>query len=303
MPEEGPAIAVARSGACTPWISGAAIEALPWVKAAAEALIAKGHLDEGQLETICAEAAVAASDVLYELSGRVFTGQCGPVTVRPVARPTDADTRAWSSRFASVGWWASTSYSSGYGTINPGVMAHYGSQDPPIVQLPYPVREILQVKIDGVVIPPDEYELRGGRELVRLRVSASQPPTQRWGWPTSQITDLPDTESGTFSVTFYFGNPPPAMGEIAAVKLGEYLTLPQLGDNTRYPKRVTSFTRQGVSGAVVDVMDVLKAGASGIYEVDLFILTYNPTKQKRQAAVWSPDLGRPRRTAKPSLPA
>jgi len=274
---------------------------MPWVQEAIAAGVKKGwDLDT---DALLAEAALAASDTLYRLSGRVFTGECGPVTIRPVSRPTDIDTRSWGARLSPLGWFSSWGLSSSYGAAMPGVMAQYGTSEPPTIIMPYPVRDIVQVKIDGVIIPADEYELRDNIELVRIRPSASATPTQRYGWPTTQINDLPDTEQGTFSVTFTFGNAPPASGLLAARKLAEYLALPQLGDNTHYPRRVTAITRQGVSAQVTDVLDILKTKSLGIYEVDAFVLAYNPGRNQRQTAVWSPDLGRPRRQATPSLPS
>ncbi len=284
-----------RSGACAPWASAEDIEQLPWVQEAVEKRTAKGQLEEGQVAAICAQAASAASDVLYELSGKMFPGICGPVTVRPVSRPTDVDTRSWGATLSTVGWVASQGFASAYGSFNPNVLAHFGSMEPPTIDLPYPVREITLIKIDGEVIPADEYELRDFRSLVRIRPSASTVPVARWGWPTSQIMDLPDTEPGTFSVTYTFGNDAPQMGLLAAKKLAESLVLPQLGDDTHYPKRITQMARQGVTAQVRDVTDLLNKGLSGIYEVDLFVTTYNPHKLQRQSAVWSPDLGRPGR--------
>lgn len=300
-----------RNGPCSPWCSAPQIQALAWVSAAATKAIAAGNLTQEQVTAICATSAQAASEILYELSARAFTGACGPVTIRPVSRPSDADTRTWAASMSPLGWFSSWGLSSGYGMAVPGVMAHYGSAEPPTIKLPWPVTEILQVKIDGVVIPgpydaeaqSGEWELRGFRELIRIRPTASFEPTQRWGWPTSQIMDLPDSEQGTFSLTFTFGTPPPASGMMAAVKLAEYLALPQLGDSTHYPQRVTQVTRQGVTTQVANVIDVLSKGSLGIWEVDAFLLAVNPKKLQRQAAVWSPDIGRNRRQATPSLPS
>ena len=101
-------------------------------------------------------------------------------------------------------------------------------------------------------------------------------------------------------MTYTFGQDPGSMGRLACKKLAEYLALPQFGDSTHYPQRVTSFTRQGVSAAVVDVMDVLSKKALGIWEVDSWLLRVNPTKATRQSAVWSPDTGRQRRQQYPS---
>ncbi len=293
-----------RNGPCSPWCAQSDIETLPWVAAAAAKAIASGPLTQGDVDAICAQSATAASEILYELSARVFTGSCGPVTVRPVSRPTDIDSR---SLITSPSTWFSTwGLASGLGFQNTGIFPRYASTEPPTIRLPWPVTEITLVKIDGVVIPgpydpvanpTGEWELRGNQELVRIRPTASYVPTQRWGWPTSQVQDIPDTQDGTFSITFDYGTPPPQSGVLAAIKLGEYLALPQLGDSTRYPRRTTAMTRQGVSAQVANVIDVLAKGSLGIWEVDAFVLAFNPRKLQRQAVVWSPDIGRPRRQA------
>jgi hypothetical protein len=159
------------------------------------------------------------------------------------------------------------------------------------------VRSIVLVKIDGVVIPSSEYELRDYRTLVRIRPTASFVPTERWGWPTSQIGDLPDTEPGTFSVTYTYGQDPGAGGRRACRKLAEVLAIPDFGGPSQFPGRVTSVQRQGISAVVADVEDLIKAGHIGIPEVDQWLATVNPTKATRQSVVWSPDIGRPRRQA------
>lgn len=282
-----------RTGPCSPWTDGPSVAQLPPVAIAAATQVQKATLTQVQIDAICAQAATAASEVLYELSGRMFTGACGPVTIRPVSRPTDQDTRA----STPTGWFSVWGTASGYGAEPAGVLAHYGSSEPPTIHMPYPVTEIVQVLIDGVVIPADEYELRGFQDLIRIRPTASATPTQRWGWPTSQIMDLPDTEVGTFSIEFMFGTPPPALGSLAALKLAEYFALPQLGNTTHYPARVVNITRQGVSAQVASVIDVLEKKSLGIWEVDAFVLACNPNKNQRQAVVWSPDVGRPRRQA------
>lgn len=269
--------------------------------AIAEAM-SKRNYEQAQVDQILASAAMSASEILYQLSGQVYTGECGPVTIRPVARPTDTDTRDWAA-LSPLGWFSSWGMCSAYGSYTPGVVSHHGCSNPPEIELgAYPVTEIVQVLIDGVVIPADEYELRNHRTLIRMRPSASAVPTERYGWPTCQSGDLPDTQQGTFSITYEYGSPPPESGKLAALKLAEYIALPQLGDTTRYPKRVKQVTRQGVTTSTTDATDMLKSGSIGIWEVDAFLLAVNPKRNQRQAAVWSPDVGRPRRTASPTLP-
>lgn len=284
------------SGPCSAWCSAEDVTKLPWIQAAWQKQAAA--MDPNALETICAEAAMGASEILYELSGRLFSGECGPVTIRPLARPTDIDTRfAWYGGFGGNTSWG---YANMYDSV-PGVAMHYGSLNPPEIDLgAYPVTEVTLVKIDGVEIPAEEYEIRDYKTLVRIRPTASYVPTERYGWPTGQVQDLPDTEVGTFSVTYLFGQPPSAAGKLAAKKLAEYLALPQLGDNTHYPRRTSQIARQGVTVQTSNPIDILKAGQLGIYEVDSWLLAVNPKRNQRQASVWSPDIGRPRRQAFPS---
>jgi hypothetical protein len=85
------------------------------------------------------------------------------------------------------------------------------------------------------------------------------------------------------------------------LKLAAVLALPLLGDTSYYPERVTQVTRQGVSAKTVDSQDMIAAGMTGIYEVDLWVMSVNPHKLQRQARVFSPDMGRPRRQATPSV--
>jgi hypothetical protein len=59
--------------------------------------------------------------------------------------------------------------------------------------------------------------------------------------------------------------------------------------------RTTSVSRQGVTMQTVDVEDILAKGLTGIYTVDLWILSVNPGGQKSKTTVYSPDMGRARR--------
>lgn len=290
-----------RTGPCSPWCTAANIEKLPSVQRALKNTEKQGGVkpSEAELKEFAEEAAGAATDILYELSGRQFSGECGPVKIRPVSRPSDIDTRTWGARLSPLGWFSSWGMCSSFGSYSPGMVSHYGCSNPPEIQLgAYPVTEITEVKIDGVVIPAEEYELRDHRWLVRIRPTASFQPTERYGWPTCQVPDMPDTQPGTFSISYKYGVKPPASGVLAAKKLGEYLLLPRLGDTSRTPVRVTSFSRQGMSAQITDVMDILKSGSLGIWEVDSFLLAVNPKKLARQSLAWSPDIGRSRRASR-----
>lgn len=242
----------------------------------------------GLVQTACEQ----ASDLAYALSGRRFPGTTS-LTVRPSARPSAMTIRQWSLYLQTLsGVGTSLSWAAGGGW--------FGSQDilPETNQIDlgaYPVTAIKVVKIDGVVIPEDEYRVDDFRYLVRCRHDAAAQPTQRAGWPRGQNMALPDTEPGTFSVAFEFGEPPPAGGVTAATTLAVELARMYAGSANRLPARIQSITRQGVSFAMLDPMTFLEDGLTGLYDVDLWIRSVNPGKHKAVPLIWSPDLETRRR--------
>jgi len=299
-----------RTSACSPWIDGSAVLNSPGVAAAVyQANNATRNttpsppvsaLDPDLVTVICAETAAMATEILYQKSGKQFTGLCGPVTIRPVFRPVNADTRGWV--FAGGGGWGYGWGASAMGNLGmPPVLALYAEERGAVIPLyGYPVHEVLQVKIDGVVIPSDEWELRGSKELLRIRPTSDFVPTERWGWPTSQIPDLPDTQQGTFSITYTYGQDPGQGGRMAATALAEFLALPLLGNPTQFPQRTTSITRQGVTTQIASSIDIIKTGSTGIPLVDLWLNSVNPKQLARSPRVWSPDIARSPRQQYPS---
>jgi hypothetical protein len=257
-------------------------------------------LDDETINMYCSQAAATATTILYQKSGKQFTGACGPVTIRPVFRPVNADTRGWV--FAGGGGWGYGWGASAMGNLGmPPVLALYAEERGAVIELyDHPVNDILLVKIDGVVIPEDEYELRDNRWLLRTRPYSDFIPTERWGWPTSQIPDLPDTQQGTFSVTYTYGQDPGEGGRMAAVALAEFLVLPVLGNPSQFSQRTTAVSRQGVTAQIASAVDVMKGGGTGIYLVDLWLNSVNPKQLIRKPRVWSPDIGRNPRQQYPS---
>jgi hypothetical protein len=289
-----------RTGACAPWIDGNVVRNSAGVRAAiAQAQQANARitptppiLDDEMIDVACAAAAETATTILYQKSGKQFTGSCGPVTIRPVFRPVNADTRGWV--FAGGGGWGYGWGASAMGNLGMSpVLALYAEEQGAVIDLwDYPINEILQVKIDGVVIPPDEYQLRDHRRLLRMRPTSDFVPTERWGWPSSQIPDLPDTQQGTFSITYTYGQDPGEGGRMAAIALAEFIVSPVLGNPQQFPQRTTQITRQGVTAQIASAVDVMKGGGTGIYVVDLWLNSVNPKQLTRKPRVWSPDIGR-----------
>jgi hypothetical protein len=285
-----------RAGPCSAWINGDDVFQNPRVQATWKRGATRLDIPEELARLICARVALASTITLYELSGRTRTGVCGPVTVRPLSRPADVDSRFHLQAGYSWGYTGNI----GYGNRNflgvGAVVSAFNVHSPPEIEFNvYPIDSIVQVAIDGKVIPPNEYELRDHRTLIRLRPTSTFSPTERWGWPTNQIMDLPPTEPGTFAVTLTYGQDPGEDGREACRALAEFLALPQFGDASHYPQRTVAIHRQGVDVQVASALDLLKGKQTGIYEVDLWLLSVNPGMLERQSQVWSPDMVRNRR--------
>lgn len=251
---------------------------------------------EGSAAVPLAPYVTEASQLLYELSGRQFNGICSD-TVRPCRvgcgcwggldiltggiLSAGAYPEAWGY---GLGFnWGGYTWINDYG--NPCGCGFLSE-----VELAgYPVQEILEVKIDGAAVDPDGYRVDDHRFLVRMRDPAA--PQRVVGWPTCQILDLPDTEHGTWSVTYTYGTPPPEPGKQAAAQLACELYRASTGGPCSLPTGATRQIRQGVT---VDrlLLSWLKGGFTGLVHVDSFLAAYNPQRLRRRPAVFNPDTSR-----------
>lgn len=273
-------------GPCATWVS------------AAEVAGACPGLDAD--DPVAAIAALDATQVLWEKTARQYSGLCDPITVRPVR---DSGCNHWAGDFAwggytwawldSMGGWA---WSSGNG--DPLYGCGYVSRVP---LAGYPVREIVEVKIGGVVLDPTypangapQYRLDKWRYLTRM--SNPDTPQITAAWPQCQNLTLDDTQPGTFSVKYRFGVDPPSIGVSAAKQLGCQLALALSGKPCQLPTGASRVTK---SGTVIDRGVLAQWGrdpktgawATGLPLVDAFLNTYNPQGLRRRPTVFSPDVG------------
>jgi hypothetical protein len=144
-----------------------------------------------------------------------------------------------------------------------------------------PVQEVHLVRslYDGHIVDPDYYYVSEHNEI---RAYSGTP------WPP-----------GNVEVTYTYGIRPPVAGRMAAKLFAIELIKFWTGDDCALPDRVTSISRQGVSYTVLDNQDFLENMRIGIYAVDLFIKTANPSKALAPSKVFSPDTPRARRAAPP----
>lgn len=232
----------------------------------------------GSDTTILDWAVIEASELLYEASGRQFPGECER-TVRPCRGDSCLFGIQVLSRGHLVGWtgWRWDNYECGCTPTSR-------------VKLSGRVKEILEVRVDGVVLDPSQYFLQGKRWLIR------RSPHR---WPVCQTIGLPDTEPGTWSVTYSYGKNPPVIGQGAARALAcEIVKSCTPGAECLIPPGATRITRQGITFERSQFMR-LRSGPrlkgqvgvfwqTGIQEVDFFLNGINPNGIPRRATFWSP---------------
>lgn len=232
-----------------------------------------------------ARAVDLATYILDGLTGHQFA-QC-PVTVRPcgtgcgqvtgymtwpVAGPSGSALGPWMVPYVLNGVWRNC-------TCGGGCMCAPACR----VELGGPVAEVTEVKVDGLVLDPTAYQLIG-QWLARVDGGEC--------WPSCQDPAVPDTEPGTFSVTYRPGRVLPSAGQTAAAALAGEFVKACAGAACALPAQVASLSRQGVDVEFVSPTDVLTDGLTGIREVDLFIRAANPARLQRRSSVLTPDIRR-----------
>lgn len=244
-------------------------------------------------------AALDATQILWELTARQFTGLCDPLVVRPVQ---GSGCSCWAGDFAWGGYtWVWLDAMAGWAWSGENGDLLYGCGYVSRVLLAgYPVREILSVKIGGVELDPTytngapQYRLDKWRYLTRM--SNPDTPGIRAAWPQCQNLTLQDTEPGTFSITYTYGVDPPSIGISAAKQLGCQLALALSGKPCQLPAGTSRVVKGGTTidrGVLSQWGRDPKTGAwaTGLVLVDAFLNAYNPNGLRRRPSVLSPDIG------------
>lgn len=130
---------------------------------------------------------------------------------------------------------------------------------------------------NGQVINPDSYYVAEHSTLIAYKGTP---------WPP-----------GNLEVTYTYGAQVPTSGRMAAKLFAIELIKYWSGDDCALPDRVTSVSRQGVSYTILDNQDFLENMRIGIYAIDLFLKTANPSKALAPSKVFSVDVPRARRAA------
>ncbi len=147
----------------------------------------------------------------------------------------------------------------------------------------YPVISVDEVLIDGETFDEDSYRVDDYHRLVR---------TDGACWPSCNDFTRPDSEPGTFSVTYTAGRRPPIELQMAAAELACELKRACNGLDCRFPANVTHVSRQGITMDIGGIEAAVSGGSTGLAAVDIAVLRYNCARVKGR--VWHPSLHKPR---------
>jgi hypothetical protein len=239
-------------------------------------------LDESDLEACGVTAGdhsqqiAAASEILFELSGRQFPGVCTR-SVRPCRDRCGCGIGGGGFfgpvQFGSYWAWNGSAWDNGCGDrCGCGVTSRVDLGK-------WPVVAVTQVTVDGVVIDPATYRLERRRYLARIGSA----------WPLCQDMGVPPGAYGSFVVAYTWGTNPPSTGRIAAVELAKELVAACSGDECELPSGVTQVVRQGVTYQRAVAAMIRETKTSGLTLVDSFLAAYNPRGLRRRPRFWSPD--------------
>lgn len=158
--------------------------------------------------------------------------------------------------------------------------------------IPGPVGYIESMRVDGVEVDlaDGNWRLDNGHILVWQGVGDSP-------LPATQNLNLPDTEVGTWSITYSRSYPVTDDGQLAVAYLAmEFAKACKPKAKCSLPRGVTSVVRNGVSFTVE--AGLFPGGLTGIEIVDQYILKWAPAgSPTRNATVFSPRVAGVRRSS------
>lgn len=211
--------------------------------------------DAAVTPTVLARAFAFATDVLFNLTKRRWTGEC-------------ADEYRPSGCLCNV----CTAGSNAQALMLPAVR----------------VRAITEVRINGDVVDPATYQLRDGRYLWRLRYADGTGAT--W-WPCWQDLTRMDEQRDSFVVAYTYGQDPPPSMRTACAALAWELALgwtPSCANSCRLPKNITSMTRGGITTSFPDPASLFADGRTHVPEVDMLVAAVNRGEAHQRSMVAVP---------------
>lgn len=228
------------------------------------------------------EAAQVASNLLWAMSGRKYTGET-IVTERYTCTLRN-NRMGPSTKTNSAILFGGDTYnipSADYNEYSE-LVADGLSPDARIKLRGRPVKRIISIRnMTGKILDPSSYYLV---DHSTIHIKSGTP------WTPCNV-----------EITYSYGIPVPTAGKMAARKLAiEFARLWSGDESCELPQRVTSVTRQGVSYTILDNQEFIDELRTGLYEIDLFLKVVNPDNARRKSKVFSVDTPRARKyVAKP----
>lgn len=226
---------------------------------------------------------LAVSSLRYLTAFRV--GGC-PITVRPCKPSCCPD------GYSNFSWAGAPFYPQNWAGVwtNCSCQGFCSCKAACQITLPPPVGDLIEVKSDGAILPLADFRVDNGNILV-YQGDADCP------FNLSQDLSLPDTELGTWSITYVNSFPPDALASYAAGILAVEFAKACVGGKCSLPANITSMVRNGTSFEII--AGTFPDGLTGIRQVDAFIGQWRPQGSPAwQMRVYSPDVPQLRHTTR-----
>lgn len=230
----------------------------PYVTAEEVVQCCKNAADMGDEDVRVLDAIDDASLVLYYLTGKQFAGTC-TATVRPPCLSGACQCGCTPNQI-NLGLW--------------------------------PITELTSVRYQGVTYEDaaltSTFHIIGHRYLARLDGEAFLSGNQ---WAVAGGSHDVAADGYVFEATVEYGMPAPRLLTRAARALAcDFIKACCSSDQPcKLPERVTNIVRSGISMEVGSVVHLLEKGRTGIFEVDLAIQTFNPSKLQSPSFLWMPN--------------
>jgi hypothetical protein len=210
-------------------------------------------------------------------------GGC-PITVRPCA-PECCPTG-----YSNFSWAGQPFYPQNWGGVwtNCACQGSCTCKASCEIKLPPPIGDLVEVKADGVIVPLSDFRVDNGNTLVYM---GSDPCP----FNLAQDLSLPDTDVGTWSVTYVNSHLPDAVASYAAGVLAMEFAKACTGGKCALPPNVVSMVRNGTAYEITP--GAFPDGVTGIKSVDAFIAQWKPAGSPAYATrVYSSDVPQLRHT-------
>lgn len=248
----------------------------------------------GMPKNVVEYAIVVASEILYRVSGRQYTSMCERVVLPGCDRTCKLSPAYNDSHLHRDTDYSSGAFSGSSCCSNTTCDTCY----PDSIELPGPINSVIEIVIDGVILPSSAYRIIGHKKLVRVDGGT---------WPNNNnLTRSPydvedpanpwDDCSQAWLVRYYQGKCPPLMGQLAAAALAKTIA-DDICVEKCLPNNTARITAEGLDVRLISrFQSIYKNHKFGIKEVDTFLAASNPSDLRRSGYARRPggNLGKPR---------